>query len=278
MRRQTAVLAPFLLSMVLMPALAEEDGTTEVKRKYRSGVVRVAAFVVPTIDTTIVARSENVPLGIYIDLSKDLGLADSATVPRVAFSYRFSRRHQLDFDWFPLDRSTTHELGRTIEFLGREFEIGARIDVDAEIAVYKLLYTWLFHDQGKITLGGSVGLNVLDFDLGLRVDPLNAPEVPVEEKAGLTAPLPVIGFRLVYRATRKWALIFTADLLAVDILDYSGTLQDVYLVTEYRLSKVVGIGGGLNSLGFDLKVDDDDALAELRHNYRGILAFLAFHF
>ena len=279
MPRRVGALVSVLLSIAVAHAFAQEDAPTKQSRKYHHGSLRLGAFAVTNIDTSVVARSAVVPVGVYLDLSKDLGLEDSATVPRVLFSYRFSRRHQLDLDWFNLDRSTSKTLGRTIEFPpGNEIPIGVRAEIDSDVSVYRALYTWLFYDRDKVTLGGSFGLNVVDFDLGIRVDPVNLPGNPVDEEEGVTAPLPVIGFRLIYRATSKLNLVFTADLLAVDIGEYSGALQDVYAVVDYRLSKRFGIGGGINSLSFNFKIDNDDALAELRHNYRGFIGFVSVYF
>ena len=64
----------------------------------------------------------------------------------------------------------------------------------------------------------------------------------------------------------------------MDISGYSGTLQDVYAVVDYRLWKRFGIGGGINALALNVKIDNNEALAELRHNYRGFLGFVSIYF
>jgi hypothetical protein len=81
-----------------------------------------------------------------------------------------------------------------------------------------------------------------------------------------------------YTATRKLTLNFTADFLAVDIQDYSGVLQDIYFVFDYRLSGRFGLGAGINTLSLNVKVDNQDTLAELRHSYRGFIGAVSIYF
>lgn len=279
MCRRVAALAPILLFFAVVATIAQDDTPTEQTRKYRHGVLRLGAFAVTNLDTTVVARSDVAPLGVYLDLTRDLGLKDSATIPRVLFAYRFSRRHQMDIDWFAINRSASKSLERDIEFPpGNVVTLGVRAELESNVSVYKALYTWLFYDRDKVTLGASFGLNVVDFDLGIRVSTVNLPGDSIDEVEGVTAPLPTIGFRLIYRATPKLGLGFTADLLAIDYSDFTGVLQDIFALVEYRPFKIFGFGAGINTLSFNFKFDNDDALAELRNNYRGFIGFVSFHF
>jgi hypothetical protein len=136
----------------------------------------------------------------------------------------------------------------------------------------------LFHDDSKVTLGLSVGINVVDFDFGIDAGPDRIGDEGFSESAGVTAPLPVLGGRLVYRISPKFRVLFTADVLMVKYGDYSGTFQDVYFLAEYRLSKRFGLGGGLNVLGFDLTVDGDDRLGRFQNTLTGVMIFGTVYF
>jgi hypothetical protein len=267
-----------LLIVFISPCVFAEDEPEE-ERDYRYGSIRLGAFWVGQIDSSMVARSEDSPVGIFIDLSRDLALGDSVTVPRGIFTYRFSRRHQVGFNVFRISRDNTVVLERTIEIGDSEFPIGAEVDVSSNVTVYKAGYTWLFYDSDKVVLGASVGLNIVDFNLGLNAtygaEPVGGGAV--EERAGVTAPIPVIGLRIVYRATRKFTLVAVADIMAVEIGKYGGTYQDNYVLLDWRLSKVFSIGCGLNSLDLELELEED-ILASARHRYRGVIGFVGFHF
>jgi hypothetical protein len=202
------------------------------------------------------ARSESFPVGLFIDLSRDFALSDSITVPRGMFGYRFSRRHQVNVGFFQISRHNEVVLERTIEIGESVFPIGAQVDFSYDTRVYKAAYTWLFYDSDKVVLGASFGLNIVDFGArltgGVGVEPIG--ETEIRETTGTTAPLPVLGLRVAFRA-----------------------YQDNYALLDWRLSKIFSIGGGVNSLDFELEIEED-VLARVRHRYRGVIGFVGFHF
>jgi hypothetical protein len=260
--------------------LGAEDQSEEKKKAHpnRGGALRLGAFWVFQIDTAIGVKSQSFPLGLHIDISKDLGVTDSATVPRLMFSYRFGRRSQIDFDWFSIQREGGKRLERTINFPRREFEIGIGVEAFTDIAIYKTVYTWLFHNDPKVRLGLSLGVHVVDFEVGVDAGPDRIGGENFSERAGITAPLPVIGGRLVYQVNPKLGVLFTADVLMVKYDEYSGTFQDVYAVAEFRLSKRFGIGAGLNVLGLDLEIDGHDRFGKLDHTLTGVMVYGAVYF
>ena len=98
----------------LAPCSFAEDETEE-ERDYRHGSVRLGVFWVSQVNHSVVARSPDFPVGIFIDLSEDFGIGDSVTVPRGMFTYRFSRRHQVNASYYKIKRSRQVVLDRTIE-------------------------------------------------------------------------------------------------------------------------------------------------------------------
>ena len=271
------ILVAVLMSLVawVPSSFAEEEEKKD--RSYRGGALRLGAFWVFQIDTAVAAKSSRFPLGIHIDLSRDLGVTDSATVPRAMFTYRFSKRSQLDFDWFRINRTGGKRLDRAINIGRREFEIGIGVDAFTDVSIYKTVYTWLFYDSSKVTLGLSAGVHVVDFEVGIDAGPDRIGDFQRSQRAGITAPLPVIGGRLVYQVSPKIGVLFTADFLMVKYGNYSGTFQDVYAFAEYRVSKRFGFGGGLNVLSLDVDMDDD-VIAELNHTLTGVAVYGAVYF
>jgi len=270
---------PLVLALGIFCPCAFAEDDPEEEKDYRSGSIRLGAFWVGQIDNTIVARSESFPVGLFIDLSRDFALSDSITVPRGMIGYRFSRRHQVNFGYFQISRDNQVVLERTIEIGESEFPIGAQVDFSYDTRVYKAAYTWLFYDSDKVVLGASFGLNIVDFGArltgGVGAEPIG--ETEIRETTATTAPLPVLGLRLAFRATRRLSLVAAADFLVVEYGKYGGTFQDNYALLDWRLSKIFSIGGGVNSLDLELKLEED-ILASVRHRYRGVIAFVGFHF
>jgi hypothetical protein len=277
--KATTVLCMIVLALGLFSPCAIAEDEPEEKTDYRYGSIRLGAFWVGQIDNTIVARSESFPVGLFIDLSEDFELGDSITVPRGMFAYRFSRRHQVNVGYFQVSRDNGVVLERTIEIGDSEFPIGAQVRFSYDTRVYKAAYTWLFYDTDKVSLGASFGLNVIDFGArltgGIGIEPIGDTEI--RETTGVTAPLPVLGLRLAFRATRKLNLVAAADFLVVEYGKYAGTFQDNYALVDWRLSEIFSIGGGVNSLDLELQLEED-VLARLRHRYRGVIGFVGFHF
>jgi len=279
--KKTLIAFVLLLGFLGPWAFAHDPSEEETRdpRSYRGGSLRLGAFWTGQIDTSIILRSAGAPAGLYIDLSKDLKLSDSVTVPRGFFSYRFSRRHQVNFSFFQIHRESRFELKKTIEIGEHVFPEGSFAEAFSRAQIYKAAYTWLFYDRDKVVLGLSFGLNIIDFDFGLNaaLGPEAAADDQIRETAGVTAPLPVIGLRLAFRVTPKLGLVAAADLLDVEYGKYGGTFRDAYAILDWRFSKHVSVGGGINSLNLGLELEEE-VLASFRRNYRGAIVFLGVHF
>jgi hypothetical protein len=281
------IVATLLLPLLLLalPALAEPaaaDQQTEPREEEkirdlgeRGGTIRLGGFFVANIDTIVGVSPADVPIGARFSVSRDLGMENSVTVPRMMFAYRFSRRHRLDAGWYRIARSGRQDLQRDIEFNGRKFDIGTNVDSHLESDVYKAAYTWVFHDSEKVMLGLGPGIYVAKFDVGIAA---TNQQVPLDETEGLTAPLPVLGGRLTYSIGPKVEFLLTADLFMIDIGTVGGLLTDSMATVEYRPTKHFGFGGGLNILSMDVRFEDSETDADLSHTYRGLLAYASFHF
>lgn len=139
------VLSVAFLGLAVPFASARVGDSDSSDRGY--GAVRIGGFFVTQFNTSIVARTEGVPLGLIIDFDRDLGLSDSVLVPRLFFNYRFSRRHRMGFDVFNTRRDSTVVLDEEIQIGDEVIPIGATFTAMTDVTVYKAVYTWLFHDS-----------------------------------------------------------------------------------------------------------------------------------
>jgi hypothetical protein len=269
---RTCICLAILLIAGLGTAIAEDD-TPE--RSYRQGQIRAGAFFISNIDTKFMVTPAEVPIGVRIAGNQDLGLDDSKTVPRLMLSYRFSRRHRLDFGWYGLDRVATKILEREITFKDKTFQIGTEVEAFVKTDLYKFSYTWLFHEDNKVLLGLSAGLHTATFDMGIAT---TDDVIALNERESLTAPLPVLGVRLAYRISPKLAVIAVGDWFFLNFDEYEGGMGDFFTIVEHRTTKHVGIGGGLNVFQLNVEFAGSDINADLRHVYAGAVAYLSFYF
>jgi len=196
-------------------------------------------------------------------------------VPRVTVGWRFGKSHLLSFGWYDLEREASKTLSRTIKIFDKQYTIGTTVNSFFRTEVYKLGYTWMFHQDRKVSLGLGAGLFVADVGAGISV----ASQIAVNEGDGnLTAPLPMLGGRLTYRVTPRLSVLATADFFFVSYDQYEGLLADVVVFASHRTFKHVGFGAGLDLQSLGVDIDDDDFLWEIQDRFVGYLVVVTFHF
>ena len=249
---------------------------------FSRGFGYVGAFWVTQPSTEVRLFSTDLPLGARLDLETDLGVRDSFTVPRMTLVWRFGERHVLTGGYYDLSRDGVKRLERTIELPGDiEFPVGVEVATDFKIRVSKLQYTYLFHRDEKVTLGIGAGLFAarLGADLSItgNVGPMQQTATAFDES--ITAPLPVFGFRLAYRITRKWGVLASSDWFLLSYNDrYEGILSDNQIFAAHRTFKHVGFAGGLNIQTLDVELEDDDLLWQVDARVFGLLGAVTFYF
>ena len=200
-------------------------------------------------------------IGTTIDPEDTLGLESSQTVVRVDAVWRFgdTRRHRLDFTWFDLSRDGTRNLTAEINVDGTVYPIGTVVDSKFDLAFYNVRYGYSFILDERVDLAASIGLHVTK--LGLAV---SAAGIGTAGDA-VTAPLPVVGFRLDVALTEKWYFRSSVEALYLKYGDFEGSITDVMVAGEYRAFKNFAVGAGINAVRLKFATEGDD----LGMNFRG---------
>lgn len=271
--RHTSVLAVLIVTILAPGVRAEED--PYAKHPLGRGFGYIGGFFVTNIETQLSVFSQNNPLGGRVNFGDDLGLTDSLSVPRVTVGWRFGKNHLLSFGWYNLEREASTTLSRKLKIFDEEYTIGTTVDSFFRTEVYKLGYTWMFHQDRKVSLGLGAGLYVSDLAAGLSVAGSFAEN---QGNGDLTAPLPVLGGRLTYRVTPRLSVMATADWFFVSYDKYKGLLSDVIIFANHRTFKHVGFGAGLNLQSLGVDIDDEDFLWEIQDRFVGYLVVVTFHF
>ena len=274
------------------PAIADEsageqsDDTTvtagaEVSSAdYRGGSIRIGAFAINNIDARAYFGPDDIPLRGVIDLESDLGIKDSVVAARVNFMYRFSKHHAASVGYYKLDLDGIVRLGRTIELGDTQFDIGLDLRSHYEEQITKVAYNFVFHDEGRVMLSVKPGLHFSKARLSLTALGTASflPDVDTREDASITAPLPMLGGRLVYRLTPKWSIVGVSDVFFLNRGSQEGQLTDSHLFVEYKTDGKLTIGGGLNRFTLDLQLVDDDWFWDWSSVYTGAYLYAGFEF
>ena len=208
-----------------------------------------------------------------VDFEDDLGLRDSQSVFRFAAFYDFNDRHRLDFDVFDLSQSAAVTMSREIEWQDTVYPISAEVSTELDLTIYKAAYTYHLLRREKYRLGVTGGFYVADIALHL-----NLLESDEEERGELTAPLPVFGFRGEYFFSDRWRASASAELFAVSIDDYDGTLTDILIGIDYRFGNHAAVGLGYNNVEINVDTIEEDLQADLIWQYSGFIGYLRFSF
>jgi hypothetical protein len=259
----------------------ENPESGEPERNYRGASLRLGAFAIEDIDTRVYFGPTDIPLRAVIDIRKDLGMKDSLVAFRGDFQYRFSKHHAINVGYYNLDLDGTVRLSRTIELGDTEFDIGIDVLSQYKEQITKLAYNWIFHDEGRVMLSLTPGLHVSKASLSIQAlgtgigGNLGFDE---RENASVTAPLPMLGGRIVYRLTDKWSIVGVSDIFFLDRGSQEGQLNDTHLFVEYQANEHFSFGGGLNRFSLDLQLVDDDIIWDWSSVYTGAYLYMGFHF
>ena len=273
MMRLPGLLVALLLVLLLAgPSVAGEEH--EKKHPYREGTLRLGPYHVTGIKTQLQLDDANAPLGTHVNFEDELGIKDSATVPRLTLDYRFSKRHAIAAKWYKLERSGSTFLGRPIQFGDRVITPG-EVDSLIDTELLTLEYVWAFYESDQVALGLSAGLGVVTIRAGIGTPAEGGAEAFTEK---ITIPVPTIGGRFGYKVNRKLSVLARFDLLNIQYGDFSGSVLDAWFAAEHHTFKHVGFGGSVGRMTMDFEVDDDQLFWDLSHRYTGVMAHVAVYF
>lgn len=260
----TLVITAFLGS----PVLAHEEYTDE--ERYPGLTQKFSLSIggyTPRVDTEIKLGVLGGLVGTTIDLEDNLDFEDRPVMPAIELVWRWHPRHRLELGYFDLERSSTATLSESIDFGEVTFppvEVSGFVDTD----VLRLDYAYSFFNTGRSEFGILAGLHIIGFDVGL------ASTLPsLEESAGITAPLPNIGFQGTYAWNKRFAFTYKVHLFALEYDVYAGYFTNLFMSLEYAPLKALILGLGWNLYDFHIEVEDDPLVAAFDYTFSGPIVY-----
>jgi len=239
----------------------------------RNGSFSFGYFVIRNINSRLYLGPDDVPLAARLDLSRDLGLKDSASVLRLGFLYTFGRRHGISLGYYDFGNEGGRDLTRTVELGDSVFEIGTRISASYKERILKLGYNLIFHEDEKILLAVTPGMHFSSIDFRIRA-PATGISSEREEGGSATAPLPMVGGRLRYRITPKLAMDVQSDIFFLNQSEQRGSLTDSYLSFEHQTYDRIAFGAGINRWALAIDFTDDGERWDWQSVYTGAYLYL----
>ncbi len=215
--------------------------------------VRLGAYLVSDQNTEF-KLSEN-GVGAVINLQDVLGMETRAQVFRLDGYYRFTPKHSVEFSWYSINSSGYTD--QTFQWGDENISSNGTLDTFFDTDIYKVNYVYSFYHNRDVELGLSAGLHVMRINVGFNgnysVDG-NLSDSSQKETA-LTAPLPVVGFRVGYNILPSLRVNYSADYFFITYDEYKGGLIDSLMTLDWRITRHFGTGIGYNSTRMRLTGD-----------------------
>jgi len=188
-------------------------------------------------------------IGADVKLVDDLGFDERKDFYEGRLQVKFAQKHKINIAYLPLKWDADKIITKTLEFSGKTYTVGTRVQSSADLKLFKVGYEYDF-------LAGKYGFFGAAFDVlvaGVSVQ-LKAPALVIDEKEDKTLPLPMIG--LIGRVYPiKWVNL-TARVSGLPLGSY-GHIIDAEASLQINPIKYIGISGGYRYLGANLKYEDN---------------------
>ena len=223
---------------------------------------------------SLVLGSEELGLGVAIDLENALGLESSELVFRSDLEYIYGKRnrHTLRFGYLGFFRSSTKTIDTELEFGGVVYPVGTQIKSTYDLQIFRGTYAYNYFTDKRIRLGASIGVFVMPVKFSAETGSA------IASATDFTAPLPVLGLDFNFAITPKVYIKQSIEFLYVQFGGIKGSINDINLKVEYNPWKHVGFGLGYNSYQLALRIPKDsntslDFVGDIQSGYTGILFY-----
>ncbi|MBA7549234.1 hypothetical protein ES705_41710 [subsurface metagenome] len=177
------------------------------------------------LNSDMLIGSQQLGLGIFLDLEAALGLETSTLVLRGDMVYRFGkrRRHSARLTYFRFMRNANKVIESEIEIGDEIYPVGTEVESKFNLRIYKGTYDYSFFMDDRFDLGVSIGLFVMPVTFSTTA--LGSTGTVTE----FTAPLPVLGLRTDFAITPKLLLKQSIHILYdYPLFDFVGSLKMDY--------------------------------------------------
>jgi hypothetical protein len=234
----------------------------------------------PWIESDISLGPSSGGSGTTIDTEKVLGLDDNTASWWVNFDWRFLPRHQVQVEWYQLNRSGSRAADRDFSYGDLDVSAGASTSSKTDLDIGRITYGYSLIRDEKLDWAFLAGVHIVTTKASITASGAIAVNgAPVASgtytasSSTYTFPLPHIGTSFTYKIAPRWTTQLTLLAFYMDIGDYSGSLIQVDANAAYQITKNFGIGAGLTYFNLRLSGMTDRAQADYDFEFFGPAIF-----
>ena len=218
-------------------------------------------------------------VGISVDLEELLGLDTGTTTVRAEGFWRFTqnRRHRFDVSWIDLSRSGETTVDQEIDLgNGDTIAIGAQVNTRLDLNLLRAAYSYSIFQDDRFDLALSGGLYVAPIEFDLQATGISS----FSTSFGITAPLPVFGFRMDFAITPRWYLRSDLNVFYLEFSGFRGGITSASTSVEYRPWDHVSFGLGIDTFNLAVEANGStsvpgiDEAGSVDFGYTGLLLYV----
>jgi hypothetical protein len=267
----------FLPDTVTAAETAEDSATTGL---FDSEFSFALGGFFPRVNSTMSLNSSTGGSGSEISSEDDLGLDDTTASAWIGFNWRFLPRHQLQAEWFQLNRSGDSSASREFTVGDTNVFVGAGLSSKVDLNIGRVTYGYSIIRNERHDLSFLVGAHIFTAkvtvtasgSIGVGGGPPAAGS-STESSSTKTFPLPHLGGQYSYKISPKWTMDLRLLAFGMEVDQYSGYLIEADALASYQLSKNFGIGTGLKYFDLNLQGQGSRGSAEYDFQFFGPAIF-----
>lgn len=259
-------------SVVISP---EDDKTLDYwhRRRFKLNL----GIYFPVNNTEVQVDGSRGNFGTNIDLEDDLGFEKETFSWAGSFQWRISRRSRLDFEYFYLNRESSHTIDREINFGDNTYPINARIYAFFDMQIARLSYGYAFISKPKYEIGAVLGVHTIFGKIGLGLETASN-QAEVSDDFDFTAPLPDLGIWGDVVLSKKFGLFANVSYLGVKVEDIKGRIVSTNLSLLYNVYHNFNLTLGYTGMWIRVDVDKERADGFFKWGYHGPMLTAAYTF
>jgi hypothetical protein len=243
-------------------------------------LIAVGGFF-PRVDSTFSLNPSQGGSGGDISLEDDLGMDNTSASAWAGVDWRFQPRHQLQFEYFQLNRDGEATASRTLPPIGdTTVSVGAALSSEMDLNLGRITYGYSILRDKTVDLSFLAGVHVATTKVTVTASGAIAVDgVPkiggseTESSSTLTFPLPHIGGSAAWKFAPRWTGTVKLLFFALEIDAYSGYLIQTDATVAYQLTKHFGLGTGLKYFNLNLQAQSTGGGAEFDYQFFGPVIF-----
>jgi hypothetical protein len=266
------VMAVSLLSLA-RSALAEEDIERIPDHPVLSDAWYVSAGALwAESNVTANLNSGAIGAGALIDFEDDMGLDESSLIGLFDARWHFTKRWQLEVEYFKLDRDNEKQVQRVVDWGNLNVPINGVAKGTFNIEDFRVSVGYSFFRSKDKEVGVGLGAHVAKLGAGLSTRNFGS------EFASQTAPLPFLNVYARMALTDRWLLTMRVDRLSLDTGDIDGKIFSSGLDVIYQPWRHFSVGLGYRDINFQIASTSEDWRGKAQVQQSGPVLFVATSF